>query len=46
MLFEKWEAKVVDIDNAFLDGEFEHEISMTLQEGYAECVEPFEEKQL
>ena len=42
MLIKKWDAKIVDIDNAFLNGELEHEIYMTIPEGYAECVEPFE----
>ena len=44
MLIKKWDAKIVDIDNAFLNGELEHEICMTIPEGYAECVEQFEEK--
>ena len=44
MLIKKWDAKSVDIDNAFLNVEFEHEIYMTIPEGYAECVEQFEEK--
>ena len=46
MLIEKWEAMIVDIDNTFLNGELEHEIYMTIPEGYAECVEPFEEKEV
>ena len=37
--------KIVDMDNAFLNGELEHEIYMTIPEGYAECVEQFEEKE-
>ena len=45
MLIKKWAAKIVDIDNAFLNGELEHEIYMTIPEGYAEYVEPFEEKE-
>ena len=40
---EKWNAKTVDVDNAFHNGELEHEIYMTTPEGYAECVEQFEE---
>ena len=43
MIIKKWDIKVVDIDNAFLNGELEHEIYMTIPEGYAECVEQFEE---
>ena len=45
MLIKKCDAKIVDIDNAFLNGELEHEIYMTIPEGYAECVEQFEEKE-
>ena len=45
MLIKKWQAKIVDIDNPFLNGELEHEIYMTIPEGYAECIEPFEEKE-
>ena len=43
MIIEKWDAKIVDIDNAFLNGELEHEIYMGIPEGYAECVEQCEE---
>ena len=39
MIIEKWDAKIVDIDNAFLNGELGHEIDMTIPEGYAECIE-------
>ena len=42
---QKWDAKIVDIDNVFLNGELEHEIYMTIPEGYTECVEQFEEKE-
>ena len=45
MLIKKWKAKIVDIDNAFLNGELGHEIYMTIPEEYAECVQPFEEKE-
>ena len=45
MLFKKWEAKIVDIDNAFLNGDLEHEIYMAIPEGYAECVEPFQDEE-
>ena len=45
MIIKKWDAKIVDVDNPFLNGELEHEIYMTIQEGYAECVEQFEENE-
>ena len=38
MIIEKWDGKVVDIDDAFLNGDLEHEIYMTIPEGYAECL--------
>ena len=44
ILIKKWDAKIVDIANAFFNGEVEHEIYMTIPDGYAECVEQFEEK--
>ena len=36
MLIENFKAKVVDIDNAFLNGDLEHEIYMKIPEGYDE----------
>ena len=45
VLIKKWDAKIVDIYNAFLNGELEHEIYMTIPEEYVECVESFEEKE-
>ena len=45
MIIKNWEAKIVDIDNAFLNGDLEHEIYMTIPEGYAECVEQVEENE-
>ena len=36
MIIEKWDAEIVDIDNAFLNGDLEHEIYMTMPEGYAD----------
>ena len=45
MIIEKCHAQVVDIDNAFLNWELEHEIYMSIPEGYAECVEQFEENE-
>ena len=45
MIIKKLDAKVVDIDNAFLNQELEHEIYTGIPEGYAECVEQFEENE-
>ena len=45
MIIEKWDAKIVDIDNAFLIGDLEHEIHMTMPERYAECEEQVEENE-
>ena len=39
MIIEKWDAKIVDIDNAFLNRELEHEIYMAIPMGYTECIE-------
>ena len=38
MLIENLKEKVVDIDNAFLNGDFEHEIYMKIPEGYDEVI--------
>ena len=38
MLIENLKGKVVDIDNAFLNGDLEHEIYMKIPEGYDEVV--------
>ena len=43
MIIKKWDDKIVNIDNAFLYGELEHEIYMTIPEGYMECIEQCEE---
>ena len=45
IIIKKWDAKIVDIDNAFLNGELKHEIYMAIPEGYAECVEQYEENE-
>ena len=42
MLVEGLEAQVVDIDNAFLNGNLDHEIYMKIPEGYQEVVGPVE----
>ena len=38
ILIEKLKRKVVDIDNAFLNGDLEHEIYMKIPEGYDEVI--------
>ena len=38
MLMENLKGKVVDIDNAFLNGDLEHEIYMKIPEGYDEVI--------
>ena len=38
MLIENLKGKVVDIDNAFLNGDLEHEIYMKISEGYDEVI--------
>ena len=38
MLIENLKGKVVDIDNAFLNGDLEHEIYMKIPEGYNEVI--------
>ena len=45
MIIEKWDVKIVDIDNTFLNGDLENHIFMTIPEGYAECVEQVEENE-
>ena len=46
MIIEKWDEKIVDIDNAFLNGELEHELYMVIPEGYKECVEQCKEDEV
>ena len=38
MPIENLKRKVVDIDNAFLNGDLEHEINMKIAEGYDEVI--------
>ena len=38
MLIENLKGKVVDIDNALLNGNLEHEIYMKIPEGYDEVI--------
>ena len=45
MIIENMKGKVVDIDNAFLNGDLVHEIYMKIQEGYDEVINPRVEKE-
>ena len=43
MILEGLDVKVVDIDNAFLNGDLDHEIFMKIPEGYKECIQDYDE---
>ena len=43
MILEGLDAKVVDIDNAFLNGDLDHEIFIKIPEGYKECIQDCDE---
>ena len=45
MLIENFKGKVVDIDNAFLNGDLEHEIYMKIPEGYDEVISKHVDKE-
>ena len=45
MIIENMKGKVVDIDNAFLNGDLEHEIYMKIPEGYDEVINPRVDKE-
>ena len=45
MIIENMEGKVVAIDNAFLNGDLEHEIYMKIPEGYDEVINPGVDKE-
>ena len=45
MIFGNLKGKVVDIDNAFLNGDLEHEIYMKIPEGYDEVINPRVDKE-
>ena len=40
MIVENLKGKVVDIENAFLNGDLEHEFYMKISEGYDEVIYP------
>ena len=45
MIIENMKGKVVDIENAFLNGDLEHEIYMKIPEGYDEVINPGVDKE-
>ena len=45
MIIENMKGKVVDIDNAFLNGDLEHEIYMKIPEGHDEVINPGVDKE-
>ena len=45
MIIENMKGKVVDIDNAFLNGDLDHEIYMKIPEGYDEVIYPRVDKE-
>ena len=42
-ILEGLDAKVIDINNAFLNGDLDHEIFMKMPEGYKECIQDNDE---
>ena len=44
MILEGLDAKVVDVNNAFLNGDLDHEIFMKIPEGYKECIQDYDEE--
>ena len=45
MIIKNLKGKVVDIDNAFLNRDLEHEIYMKIPEGYDEVINPRVDKE-
>ena len=45
MIIKNMKGKVVDIDNAFLNGDLKHEICMKIPEGYDEVINPRVDKE-
>ena len=43
MILDGLDAKVIDIDNAFLNGDLDHEIFMKMPEGCKECIQDYED---
>ena len=43
MILEGLDAKVININNAFLNGNLDHEIFMKMPEGYKECIQDYED---
>ena len=43
MILEELDAKVIDIKNAFLNGDLGHEIFMKMPEGYKGCIQDYDD---
>ena len=43
MILEGLDAKVIDINNAFLNGDLDHVIFLKMPEGYKECIQDYED---
>ena len=43
MIPDGLDAKVIEIDNAFLNGDLDHELFMKMPEGYKECIHDYED---
>ena len=43
MILEGLAAKVINIDNTFLNGDLDHEIFMKMPEGYKECIQDYDD---
>ena len=43
MILEGLDAKVIVINNAFLNGDLDHEIFMKMPEGYKECIQDYDD---
>ena len=44
MILEGLNAKVVDINNAFLNGDLDHEVLMKMPEGYKKCIQDYDDE--
>ena len=44
MILDGLDAKFVDIDNAFVHGDLDHEIIMKMPEGYKDCIQDYDDE--